>query len=144
MQKRGDSKRMTPVRKAIHLLLHYPIAAASVDAPAELARINQRGMPLLIELLELCKNSHEPTAAFVEERFRERPEAPHLHALLAQEMLLDKKQAIRELQDTLTGLVKNAVREQQKALLNKEQAAPGSLTQDEKQRLLRLQNILAN
>jgi DNA primase len=88
-------------RRAIQMLLHYPGLAAEVDADPTLADGHERGLPLLLELLEIGRQRPHIRSASALERFRERPELPHLEALLAEEMLLERDSAARELKECL-------------------------------------------
>ena len=96
--------RPSLVRRAIQLLLNYPVLGTG-PAPPGLGQVEQKGMALLTELLDItAKNPHLNGAALVE-RFRQRPECPHLEALLAEDPLVGEEAAEQELADCLARLV---------------------------------------
>ena len=72
--------RPSLIRQAISLMLHYPAVATETEVPAGLAQVEQRGMPLLIELLELARRHPDLTPGAVVERFRDRPEGRTLRS----------------------------------------------------------------
>jgi DNA primase len=76
----GGQRR--PVREAITLLLHKPELARLPVSPGQLARIELKGIPLLIELLEFLRNQpHLGSIGAVMEHFRGREEARYLWRL---------------------------------------------------------------
>ena len=140
LQLRRSGIRRSLVRRAIQLLLNYPQAGARLAAGDELpdiARSGQRGVPLLLELLEIAAGAPDISPAGLLERFRDRAEGPHLQALLAEEEPLDAAAAARELADSLQRLALAAERQRLEELSRK--AAESSLSQAEKEemRLLR-------
>ena len=100
---RPATGRPSLVRRAIQLLLNYP-ALGATPVPAGLSRVEQKGIAVLTELLDItAKNPHLNSAALVE-RFRQRPECRHLEALLAEDPLVGEEAAGKELADCLTRL----------------------------------------
>ena len=76
----GGQRR--PVREAIALLLHKPELARLPVSTGQLARIELKGIPLLIELLEFLQNQpHLGSTGAVMEHFRGREEARYLWRL---------------------------------------------------------------
>jgi DNA primase len=99
--RRTRTERSGLVRRAIQTLLHFPGLGAGVPASHELSEVQQRGIPLLCEILDISRqNPHINTAGLLE-RFRDRAEAPHLESLLTEEMLLEESGAALELNDCL-------------------------------------------
>jgi len=88
-------------RRAIQMLLHYPGLAAELPENDDLAGGSERGLPLLLELLEIGRQRPHIGSASVLERFRDRRELPHLEALLTEEILLEQDGAARELKECL-------------------------------------------
>jgi DNA primase len=71
-----------PVREAITLLLHKPELARLPVSPRQLARVELKGIPLLVELLEFLRNQpHIGSIGAVMEHFRDREEARYLWRL---------------------------------------------------------------
>ncbi len=100
-QRRARNERSGLVRRAIQTLLHFPGLGAGVPANHALSEVQQRGISLLCEILDISRqNPHINTAGLLE-RFRDRAEAPHLESLLTEEMLLEESGAALELNDCL-------------------------------------------
>jgi DNA primase len=91
--RRGSQKQQpSQLRHAITLLLQHPELAASAGDAQRFAVLQQPGIALLIELLELLQgNPHLSTAALLE-HWRGREEERHLFTLAQQELLLDAEQ----------------------------------------------------
>jgi DNA primase len=134
---RGPRARPSLVRQAITLLLHYPAIGAEVAVPAELALLQLKGVPLLVELLALVRDHPGLTPGAVVERYRERPEYRHLAELLAEPQLVDDRGAARELADSLVRIVVQGREERMAELLSKAEA--GGLTGEEKAEFRQLQ-----
>jgi DNA primase len=80
------------VRHAITLLLQHPQLAAAVDDPTALTGLQQPGVGLLTEMLELLKQRPNLTTSALLEHWRGREEERHLFTLAQQELLLDAEQ----------------------------------------------------
>jgi len=139
---RPSGLRGTLVKQAIALLLHYPAQASKASLPAELPQATQRGVSLILELLEISRQHPNITTAILLERFRERPEKPHLEQLLSEEMLVTKQLAAQVLTDNLTRIISDAKRIRLEELVEK--MTEGSLSADEKAEFLQLQTIDQN
>jgi DNA primase len=133
--------RPSLVRQAIALVLHYPGVAAETDVPPGLTAATQRGLPLLIELLELARNNPGLTPGALVERFRERPEGRHLGDLLAQDMLIASEAAPQELAGSLQRIVIQSREERLAELVSKAQSA--GLSAAEKDEFRHLQQNVA-
>lgn len=138
---RGDASppgtRTSPVRQAITLILHHPTAVADAEIPAGLASLDRRGIPLLAELLEVSRSSPDITTAGLLERWRKRPEHPHLLKLAANEIMVSQEVAATVLGDILRQLVHREGDERRTEILLEKARGPG-LDQDEKDELRRL------
>jgi DNA primase len=128
-------------RQGISLLLHYPAVATRVDLPADLAASGQRGAELLIELHTLAAGRPGLRTATLLERFRGRPELPHLEQLVAGEPLVGPEAAEREFADCIARLYSGAVQQKLAGLLAK--AGRETLSQAEKDELRALQRQVA-
>jgi DNA primase len=134
--RRPSRSRPSLVRQALRLLLNFPELGAALDRPAGLDAADQRGVPLLLEVLEITARKPDISSAGVLERFRDRPEGRHLEALLTEEVLIGPDAAARELEDSLARIVAAAEQQRLAALISK--AAETGLAAHEKEELRRL------
>jgi DNA primase len=131
------SPRSSLVRQAIALVLHHPASAAVTEIPESLADVDLKGISILAELLEICANSPDITTAGLLERWRDRPEHPHLLTLAANDLLVSDEAAPVVIGDTLRQIVRRAGPERRtEALLIK--ARGEGLTAKEKEELREL------
>jgi DNA primase len=127
--------RPSLVRQAIRVILNHPAVCAAISLPPDLERVQQRGIPLLIELLEIIANKPNIGPAGLLERFRDRPEKRHLEALLTEENLIPEQGAAAELSENLTRII--ALGEQQRLEELVEKAKSTGLDDAEKEELKR-------
>jgi DNA primase len=73
--------RRSVVRSAVALLLHQPELALALQPPWTFGELRQPGIPLLLELLDLCRNRPGLNAAGVLMHFEGRDEATALNKL---------------------------------------------------------------
>jgi len=141
--RRGRSPHARPslVRQAITLLINFPGLGAQVEVPMGLAEVSQKGVPLLLELLDLSRNHPGLGPGAVAERFRERPERKHLAELLAAPVLVSEAAAARELNDCLCRIMALDREERLAALVSK--AESGVLTVEERAAFRQLQRQVA-
>ena len=121
------------VTQAITLLLHFPAAATAVTGQqrAELTRMNQPGVAVLIALLEQLGASPAGTMALTLERWRDRPEYRRLSELGASEPLVpDQAAASQELRQAVARLLDSELRRRLEVLIEKARAQ--SLDESEK------------
>ena len=133
----SPGQRPSLVRQAITLLVHYPGLGRDVPVPARLSTISSRGAALLVELLELTRQVPGLTPGALVERFRDRPEGPHLGELLTGQLLVSEAAAARELADSLQRIVAQGRDERLAELVAK--AAADGLTAAEKEEFRQLQ-----
>jgi DNA primase len=134
---RPASPRSSLVRQAIALVLHHPASAAVAEIPGDLTDVDLKGVPILAELLEICANSPDISTAGLLERWRDRPEHPHLLTLAANDLLVSDEAAPVVIGDTLRQIVRRAGPERRtEALLAK--ARGEGLTAQEKEELRQL------
>jgi DNA primase len=113
------------VTQAISLLLHFPAAAAAVDAQQRLllTRISQPGVVTLLALLEQLSERAALTMAQTLERWRERPEYRRLCELAASEPLVpDQEAAGQELRQAVARLLDAELRRRLEVLIEKARA----------------------
>jgi len=96
------------VRKTITVLLHRPDLAKTTENGAWLKDIDQAGIILLIDLLELLHQHPHLSTGGVLEHWRDTEHGRHLSKLAAQPSLLDSDALAAEWDDTLSRLRKTA------------------------------------
>ena len=97
------------VRGVIALLLAQPGLAEQATPPYPFAALNQPGVDLLIELLELARARPGISTASLLEHFAERPEAAALHKLALVEFPADSDKLREEFADALIQLARQTV-----------------------------------
>ncbi len=131
---RPGNARSSLIRQAIALVLQHPSSASAATIPANLAEVTLKGLPLLCELLEICRETPDIGTAGLIERWRDKPEYSHLLALVANELLISEETAGVVLGDTLRQIVVREGPERRvEALLTK--ARSGGLDAAEKEEL---------
>jgi DNA primase len=134
------STRGSLSRQAIALLLHYPAVAHEVPLPANLEASGQRGVELLRELHALASSRPDVSPPVLLERFRDRPELPHLAQLLTEESLVGAEGAAAEFRGCLGRLLSAATQQELARLLQK--AGQEALSGTERERLATLQRTV--
>ncbi len=133
----SQSARGSLGRQAVALLLHYPSVAHDVALPANLDSSGQRGVALLRELHTMAAGRPDISPPVLLERFRERPELPHLAQLLAEEPLVGPDGAAAEFRGCLARILSAATQQELADLLQK--AGEDGLSGSERERLAALQ-----
>ena len=137
------SRRPSLVRQAIEIIMNHPESAASIELPTELDAVEQKGMPLLLELIGIVQQKPQITPAGLLERFRGRPECTHLEALLAGDSTITEvSEKDIQLTDCLQRIIDSDVQQKLADLVTK--AQDSSLTNDEKEELRRLSSKIGN
>ncbi len=132
----GESRRLSPVRTAISLLLERPDLAHGVTEPARFRALEEPGISLLVELLELIRQRPNISCGAILEHWRERPEGKHLNRLARASSAIPADGYEHEFHDALRLLDKQRVECSYRALLRKGEA--GGLSAEEKQLLTQL------
>ncbi|MBM4196044.1 MAG: DNA primase [Gammaproteobacteria bacterium] len=135
----GAGGRRSLVAQVIARLISNPALGAEVTVPAGLKAVQVKGIDLLLELLELTRSSPGLTPGALLERFRDRPEAPHLQQLLVTEVELGADAAKKELTDGLARILASDRSERMGVLFAKGE----NLTPAEKDELRQLQGNAA-
>ena len=91
----GRDRRPSLVRTVLALLLRYPLLAGEAGDLTVLRTLNQPGVGLLIELLELLHERPHLNGAALMEHWRDRDEGRYLGRLAMQELLLDDESQAR-------------------------------------------------
>ncbi len=81
------------VRTAVALLVQTPSLASEIEPPWMFSELRQPGIPLLVELIGLCRDRPALTTGALLEQFAERDEAPALNKLATMDLLVDPGQA---------------------------------------------------
>ncbi|MCW5568341.1 MAG: DNA primase [Dokdonella sp.] len=91
---RGRPPQRSLVRTAITLLVQYPSLGPAIEPPWSFAVLRQPGVPLLVELVKLCRERPNLTTGALLEHFADREEAAALNKLATLEALAsDEAQA---------------------------------------------------
>ena len=80
------------VRTAVALLVQTPSLAAEIEPPWTFAELRQPGIPLLVELIRLCRERPALTTGALLEHFAGREEANALNKLATMDLLVDGEQ----------------------------------------------------
>ena len=134
--------RLTPVREALAVILQAPAVASRITIPEALDSVDIRGIHVLREMLEIARATPELDTARLLERWRERPEHPHLERLAATPIPGDEEALGRHLEEILSRLAgPRAVEARMEALVEK--AGREGLDAGEKEELRALQQSRA-
>jgi DNA primase len=142
--RQAGAGRGSLVRQAVRLLLHFPQVAADIPEQRmqRIRALEEPGIDVLSALVDELRITPAQTTAQVLERWRGRPDEPHLARLAAMEtMVKDVAAAGRELDEALGRLQEESVRRQLDALLEKDRNV--GLTKEEKHELQQLMQDLA-
>jgi len=84
------------VRTAVALLVQRPSLAVEIEPPWTFAVLRQPGVPLLVELIRLCRERPAISTGALLEHFADRDEAAALNKLATLEMLIGDDQALAD------------------------------------------------
>src|SRR5688572_19766821 len=128
------------VRTAIALLLQQPALALTAEPPWAFATLRQPGIPLLLELLALCRERADVTPGALLEHFAEREEAAALHKLLMLDLLIPAEQFAHEFSGAIAALSHQAAQQRKEDLVARLDSLT-ALEKDELRELLKLPAI---
>ncbi|MFP2768698.1 DNA primase [Oceanisphaera sp. KMM 10153] len=135
--RQGSKKiKLTPIRRAIALVLQYPAAAARLPGMPELAELPLPGMGLLQTLLSQVQHRPDMTTAQLLEHWRDHESEPALARLAMAEGLFAGDHIEQELQDIFVVLINEYLASRIESLQRK--SSQHGLTSAEKQELLLL------
>ena len=126
-------QRRSLVRAAITLLVQRPALAAAIEPPWTFSELRQPGLPLLVELIGLCRARPDLSTGALLEHFAGRDEATSLQRLAVQDFPGGDEAARAEFSDAITQLDRQT-RQQRLDDLGRKQAE-SSLSDDEKAEL---------
>ncbi|MDO7086497.1 DNA primase [Pseudocolwellia sp. AS88] len=125
--------KITPVRLAIALLLEHPHIVNALPDISILAHLNIPGIPLLNELLVLCKQNPNIKSAQIIEKYRDSVEGKQLTKLMCLQHHIEPENAESTFLDIIERFLNIFIEQRTEALLSKEQIT--GLTKVEKQEL---------
>ncbi len=132
----SDTRKLSPVRNIISLLLEKPQLAQLEPNPGRFRELEEPGISLLVELLELIQRHPNINCGVILEHWRDRPEGKHLNKLALSDNTIPSEGYEHEFQDALRHLDKQRVERSYNQLLRKGES--GSLNTQDKQRLTEL------
>jgi DNA primase len=136
---KGKPQQRSLVRSAVALLVQTPQLAAAIEPPWTFSELRQPGIPLLVELIALCRDRPDITTGSLLEHFAEREEARALQKLAVMDFPGGAEEARIEFVDALRQLEKQTVQQRIDDLMAKQSA--GGLADAEKHEL---RQLLAN
>lgn len=137
-KKTGAQQILSPVRRAITLLLIKPELGQIADLPSQWREFRAPGIDLLSQLLEIAQIQPNLRTAQIIERWRDRPEYHHLEKIwsTATELPTPEDGMETEFRGALQRLVEQQHEQETTQLL--ERVSTGNASEQEKQRLRQL------
>lgn len=134
----NKSSQVSPVRRAIRLLIEYPSLASQLDATPDFTKLDLDGVSLLQDMILLCEKDPNISTGSLLEHWRGAPEQRHLIKLAGQGSGLLQEQAAQEWQDIIQSLLLTRTLRQQRinALIAKQKQS--ALSDEEKTELNQL------
>ncbi len=132
----GEPRKLSPVRSIIRLLLEQPQLAQTEPNPGRFRELEEPGISLLVELLELIQQHPNINCGAILEHWRNRPEGKHLNKLAFNDNAIPSEGYEHEFRDALRHLDKQRIERIYNQLLRKGES--GSLSPQDKQRLTEL------
>ncbi|MFC1748328.1 DNA primase [Pseudomonadota bacterium] len=132
-----ESRKLSPVRTAITLLLNHPQLAKNIKHPQQLLTLEEPGIRLLVQLLELIQHTPHINCGTILEHWRDNPEGKHLGKLARATITTPEDGQAAEFEGALNLLHKQCIEQEYTQLLRKGETIP--LTTDEKRKLIELQ-----
>jgi DNA primase len=132
----APAPRRSLVRSAIALLLAQPELALQIEPPYVFGVLRQPGVPLLMELIALCRDRPSLTTGALLEHFEGREEAAALKKLALQAMPGDAEAWRAELLDAVAQLDRQTLQQRIEELASRQRA--GELDEAGKQSLREL------
>lgn len=128
-----NKTKITPVRLAIALLLEHPHIVEVLPDPAILQQLDMPGIPLLNQLLALCKQNSKANSAQLIEHFRGQDAGKQLTKLMCLEHHVEPENAESMFLDLIENFLNVFIEQRTEQLLEKERN--GGLSITEKQEL---------
>lgn len=128
-----EPPRVSAVRQALTLLLNQPSLALEAGDPGRYRGLQEPGVDLLVEVLELIQRQPQLSCGAILEQWRERPEAKHLARLARSPITTPEAGMVSEFLGSLRILDKLRLEHELEQLLRQGQAE--GLSSDGKRRL---------
>lgn len=116
-----QTTKITPMRRAIALLLQYPSLAQVLPVAPELAQANMPGMPLLMAIQQHLLEKPQLTTAQLLEYWRELPEYNILSKLALWDHQVAEEQLTQEFLDTFRSIEDQYLQQRLESLQRKDQ-----------------------
>lgn len=131
---RGTQVKMTDIRMAVAALLAHPAIALDTPIPQSLKTLDNPGLELLFEIIEVIRQKPDTTAARLREWFQDTPHAETVSKLAAYEFPDESAAAVRQELTGALSQLENKAREQRYRLLL-EKMTNKTISEAEKQEL---------
>ena len=129
-----QQSQLTPIRRAITLLLNTPTLAENIVDFDWLQDLTVAGSNILYEMLEILSQSPHMSTGRLIEHWRDTQYEHHLQRLAIEEVLIPEEGMLQELIDIMSRLKREGLEQRRDQLLYKSQN--GHLSQNEKDELL--------
>jgi len=120
---------MTPMRRAIALLVQHPLLATVMPLAPELGDANLPGVHLLLQLQQKLLAQPNLTTAQLLEHWRDTPESAILNKLALWEHQITEEQLSQEFLDTFRAIEDQYLQQRLEALQRKDQLSKLSLAE---------------
>ncbi len=124
------------VRSTVALLVQSPSLAAAIEPPWTFAELRQPGIPLLVELIALCRDRPDITTGSLLEHFADREEVRALQKLAVMDFPGGEDESRAEFIDALRQLERQTMQQRIDDLLAKQNEAGLADTEKEELRAL--------
>ncbi|RHW76812.1 DNA primase [Colwellia sp. RSH04] len=138
VKKQKASSKVTPVRLAIALLLENPHIVTALPDISVLQPLDMPGIPLLIELLQVCQQRPDIKTAQILEGYRDTSQGKQLAKLMCWQHHVESEAVEEVFLDSIEKLLNDFVEQRAEFLLQKARA--GQMTNEEKQELQAILN----
>jgi DNA primase len=129
-------RRPSLIRQAIKILIHYPNLARKINLKKTFNFIDEKGIKIFDEILNLIQSRESIKSATISEHFQDKKIRVHLKKMIAEPLLISEKEAKNELNEIITRLYEKDNKSEFKTLVNK--AKENELSQTERDRFLEL------
>lgn len=129
LQNPAQVSKMTPMRRAIALLVQHPLLATVMPLAPELGDANLPGVHLLLQLQQKLLAQPNLTTAQLLEHWRDTPESAILNKLALWEHQITEEQLSQEFLDTFRAIEDQYLQQRLEALQRKDQLSKLSLAE---------------
>ena len=140
-RRQAKPQERTLLRTAVALLVQNPHFAAAIEPPHLFSTLRQPGIPLLVELIALCRERREISTALILEHFDGRDEVRALQKLAVMEFPGTEEQLRTEFLEALAKLDRETQIQRRGELDAKMAEGMSNLTAEEKNEWRELQNV---